>query len=95
MLLSCGYTNCDDATTRTRRHLRAAERSTSERQRLDMLTEHVLDVWLWTLAQVFLLLHPPRNMAFCVALTAALQARVRNAITPCRLSPTGAIILCG
>ena len=35
-----------------RRYLREAEQVVDPRQRLDLLTQHVLDVWLWTLAQV-------------------------------------------
>jgi len=35
-----------------RRYLREAEQAVDPKQRLDLLTQHVLDVWLWTLAQV-------------------------------------------
>ena len=44
-----------DSTTavhQLRRYLREAEQAVDARQRLDLLTQHVLDVWLWTLAQV-------------------------------------------
>ena len=47
---------CRDA----RRHLRAAARSEGK-ERLNLLAEHVLDVWLWTLAQVGYKSRPARH----------------------------------
>ena len=76
------------------RHLRAAERSTSERQRLDMLTEHVMDVWLWTLAQVSAVA-PSQHPISLLRSTAALQSLVAHAHVPCRLFSTGATICDG
>ena len=63
-----------------RRNLRAAERATGERERLNLLAEHVLDVWLWTLAQVFTL--EPSYCRYSAPATKVSTADVLKAVVP-------------